>query len=121
MPAAIPVSGQASYVKVLKTEEKGPDVNLAVHLLNDGYKQQYELAIVISNDSDLVEPIRIVRQDLGLAVGVLTPQRDPHKQSKELRKHATFMRPIRAGVLAASQFPIYLSDQVGTFTKPVGW
>ena len=27
------------YAQVIKTEEKGSDVNLAVHLLNDGYKQ----------------------------------------------------------------------------------
>lgn len=41
--------------------EKSSDVNLATHLLHDAYCNDYELAIVISNDSDLVEPIRIVR------------------------------------------------------------
>lgn len=50
MPLASPKSG---YVKVIKTEEKGSDVNLALHLLSDGYKNAYAVAIVVSNDSEL--------------------------------------------------------------------
>jgi uncharacterized LabA/DUF88 family protein len=63
----------ASYVTVVKTEEKGSDVNIATHLLNDGYKHDYEMAAVMSKDSDLLEPIRIVREDLKLPVGLLSP------------------------------------------------
>jgi len=36
-PLAQPVPGQPPTVRVLKTEEKGSDVNLAVHLLNDAW------------------------------------------------------------------------------------
>jgi uncharacterized LabA/DUF88 family protein len=121
MPLASSPAGALQYVDVIKTEEKGSDVNLATHLLNDGYKKDYEQAVVVSNDSDLVEPIRIVRAELGLPMGVLTPQRDRRYQSKELRRHATFMWPIRMGVLQASQFPYSLTDSVGTFHKPVTW
>jgi hypothetical protein len=31
---------------VIKTEEKGSDVNLATHLLIDGFDDAYELAVV---------------------------------------------------------------------------
>ncbi|MEW6127853.1 MAG: NYN domain-containing protein [Acidobacteriota bacterium] len=31
------------YIKVVKTEEKGSDVNIATHLLNDGYKMSMKL------------------------------------------------------------------------------
>lgn len=62
-----------TYVRVLKTEEKGSDVNLASHLVNDAHNRDFEVAIVISNDSDLVEPVRIVTQELGLQVGILNP------------------------------------------------
>lgn len=34
------------YVRVWKTEEKGSDVNLATHLLVDGFQKEYELAVV---------------------------------------------------------------------------
>ena len=33
---------------VIKTEEKGSDVNIATHLLLDGFRHDYELAVVLS-------------------------------------------------------------------------
>ena len=118
MPLATPIAGQ-SIATVIKTEEKGSDVNLAAHLINDGYKSRYDLAVVISNDSDLCEAIRIVRTDLGKDVGVFNPHRK--NPSVELRRIATFFRPIRQGVLAASQFPAQMQDANGSFHKPSMW
>ena len=60
-------------VWVDKTEEKGSDVNLASHLVRDAYQQAFQVAVLITNDSDLAEPVRIVRQELNLPVGVLNP------------------------------------------------
>lgn len=119
MPLAHPRPGGPRYATVLKTEEKGSDVNIAAHMINDGYQGLYQVAILISNDSDLVEPIRIVRNELKLPVGVLNPfVRSP---SFELRKTATFVKPIRQGVLSASQFPPSLKDGDGRFHKPASW
>lgn len=119
MPLAQPTPNGPKYVKVIKTEEKGSDVNIAAHLINDGHHGLYEVAILVTNDSDLVEPVRIVRNDLHLPVGILNPfVKSP---SFDLRKHATFVKPIRAGVLAASQFPPTLQDATGTFSKPPSW
>ena len=39
MPLVVPI-GSTRTVNVMKTEEKGSDVNLACHLINDGYKGQ---------------------------------------------------------------------------------
>ncbi len=105
-------------VKVIKTEEKGSDVNLATHLVNDGHLEKFEMAVLITNDSDLLEPIKVVRYELGLPVGILNPQRKP---SWVLRKHATFIKKIRQGVLKASQFPKTLSDSKSMFYKPKVW
>ena len=44
-------------------EEKGSDVNLAGHLLNDAWQDLFEAALVISNDTDLVVPIRMVTEE----------------------------------------------------------
>jgi hypothetical protein len=41
----------------------------------DGFASDYEVAVVVSNDSDLLEPIRMVRDRLGLTVGILNPYR----------------------------------------------
>ena len=119
MTLANPRPGQNPYVEVIKTEEKGSDVNIATHLLYDGVKNAYGVAILISNDSDLVEPINIVKNDLHKAVIVLNP--NLVYPSHELKKSATFVKDIRQGVLAASQFPNTLQDKTGTFTKPAGW
>lgn len=45
---------------MIEPEEKGSDVNLATMLLLDGCGRKYDVAMVISNDSDLALPIRMV-------------------------------------------------------------
>jgi hypothetical protein len=104
-------------VLVIKTEEKGSDVNLASYLLVDGFRGRYEQAVVISNDSDLVTPIKLVREELKLPVGIVKPRGRP---SWELRQVSTFHRKIRQGHLEASQFPDTLGDANGTIKKPAG-
>lgn len=118
MPLVTPTPDGSQYAFVRKTEEKGSDVNIATHLLNDGYKGLYQAAILVTNDSDLCEPIRIVRQELGLVVGLLNPYTKP---SRVLRQHASFTKPIRIGVLRASQFAPTLVDATGSFHKPPSW
>jgi hypothetical protein len=118
MRLAAPAPGGPQYARVVKTEEKGSDVNLATHLLHDGHLGNYELAVVISNDSDLLEPIKIVNRELGLPVGILNPHKHP---SAVLIAEAHFHKHIRKGVLRASLFPPTLTDKIGTFHKPPKW
>lgn len=119
MPVAHPIPGASKYINVIKTEEKGSDVNIAVHMINDGYKGLYHAAVLVSNDSDLVEPVQIIRNELYLPVLVLNPF--VHTPSYELHKYATLVKPIRRGVLSASQFLPTLKDAAGTFHKPPIW
>ncbi len=106
-------------LRVLKTEEKGSDVNLATYLLLDGFQKTYDIAVLVTNDSDLLEPIRVVRNVLGLQVGILCPN---VKASWVLRPPAVnFLKRIRTGVLANSQFPMQLTDASGIFQKPKTW
>lgn len=108
----------AQRVWVDKTEEKGSDVNLASHLLRDAYLKRFEIAVLITNDSDLAEPVRIVSREIGLPIGILNPHQF---HSRELRQYATFVKRIRQGDLATSQFPPILTDRKGSFGKPNGW
>ena len=105
-------------VEVLDTEEKGSDVNLATYLLLDGFVNDYEMAVVISNDSDLKLPIKMAKTKLRKRIGVFDPSR---KRSFELHSASSWYRPIRSGPLSVSQFPDRLSDGKGVITKPVGW
>src|SRR5262249_43902959 len=88
MPYAVPPPGGPGTVRVIKTEEKGSDVNLATALLIDAFDGGFEQAVVVSNDSDLVKPIQIVRQKFGLPVVVLFPCGGKRKPSYHLSQVA---------------------------------
>jgi hypothetical protein len=114
MPRA---SGRGT-VEVLKTEEKGSDVNLASYLLLDAFRRDCATAVVISNDSDLKEPIAIARSELGIKVGIVNPH-PPPRRSRALR--ADFFKQLRASVLPQCQFPSVLHDAQGAINKPHSW
>lgn len=118
LPVASPSPGGPRFCRVVKTEEKGSDVNIATHLLRDGFTNQFDVAILVTNDSDLLGPIQVVRSELHKVVGILNPHAKP---SRTLQLHASFMKPIRKGVLAASQFPATLHDAAGIISKPKRW
>ena len=119
MPLKDPPAKGPRLVKVIRTEEKGSDVNIATHLIHDAHQQKFKSAVLVTNDSDLREPIRIVRDDLDLEVGVLNPNR--HTTSQVLAEQASFIKQIREGPLKASQFPDTLRDGTGEFHKPEAW
>ncbi len=118
MPLANPPKGGSRLARVIKTEEKGSDVNLATHLLWDGFVGRYEAAAVVTNDSDLAEPIRVVRRELKRDVIVLNPYGN---DSAELKQVASYVKRIRQGPLALAQFPATLHDHRGAFSKPPAW
>jgi hypothetical protein len=64
-------------VYVIENEEKGSDVNLAVHLVNDAHLDKFEMAVVISNDSDLAETIKIAKAPgpgMRKRISIINPQ-----------------------------------------------
>ena len=118
MPLANPKPGAPATAEVLKTEEKGSDVNLASHLLLDAFRKDCDVAVVISNDSDLRVPIRIAEQQLGVTVGIINPHH-PKNRSRVLK--GTFFKQLRRSVPAQCQLPNVITDTKGTFRKPEGW
>ena len=115
-PLLHPVGNQRT-VEVVRTEEKGSDVNLAVHLLNDGWLDAYDCAVVVSNDSDIAEAMRLVRHHHGKRIGLVTP--GTGRPSRQLMGHADFARHLRPNALRRSQLP----DRIpGTsIRKPAKW
>jgi len=102
-PLAEPM-GNIRTVKVIKTEEKGSDVNIAVHILNDAWLNNYDCAIVVSNDSDLAESMKLVKEyHPNKILGLIMPGKG--HPSKELMKHADFVKRVRTGILEISQLP----------------
>ncbi len=115
-----------SMVTVLRCEEKGSDVNLATHLVHDAHCGRFQAALVVSNDSDLAEAMRIVRCELKLPVGLCPPlgedrRGNPQKPSGKLTQQASFHRRLSQRILAASVLPPVLTDCDGPFSKPPSW
>ena len=101
-PLAVP-KDKNRFVKIIKTEEKGSDVNLAVHLLNDAWLNKFDCAVIVSNDGDLSEALKIVKNHHKKIIGVINP--GSLFASTELRKYANFIKRIRKNVLSVSQLP----------------
>ena len=71
MPLAAPSPNGPRWARVIRTEENGTDVQLATYMLVDGYEKDYEQAVIISNDTDLLPTIEIIRNRPDLKVSVL--------------------------------------------------
>lgn len=108
-------------VAVIKTEEKRTDVNIATYLLVDCFDDDFDEAVIVSNDSDLTLPVEMVVGKFGKPVGMVNPH-PRSRLSSALRKATTFqIRSINRSVLARSQFPETLSDDGGEFHRPRRW
>jgi uncharacterized LabA/DUF88 family protein len=113
----VPLTVAKEYVKVFISEEKGSDVNIASHLINDGWKDLYDVAVVVSNDSDLIEPIRIVKQELNKTVGLISPFNPVSERLKNILP--SFIRHISPASLKDSQFLRVLPET--NIKKPASW
>ena len=127
MPLAQPLQfwppGLAPYpvpesVRVIKTEEKGSDVNLGAHLVRDAFAGAFDQAVIVTNDTDLKEPVRLVVQDAKLPITLLTPSNNPAETLKNLATEVRHLSPY----LGVSQFPDRVIGPDGKpIAKPSDW
>jgi len=105
------------FAMVIKTEEKGSDVNFGAHLVRDALMGVFDHAAVLTNDTDLKEPIRIVVQEAKLPVTLLTPVDRPAGELQNLATHVRNIRPY----LGVCQFPDPIIGPKKAIVKPVDW
>lgn len=119
-PIAHPTWEPHVCVEIMNTEEKGSDVNLATHLLNDAWRGRFEAALILSQDTDLCEAMRIVRDDLRKTVGLVWL--DGREPGARLRRVSSFVRHVTPARLAAAQFADELMGRNGhVIRKPEAW
>jgi uncharacterized LabA/DUF88 family protein len=106
---------EPEVVKVKKSEEKGSDVNLGVHLVRDAFVDAFDVAYVLTNDTDLVEPVRIVTQEVGKPVCIVAPCRPFIEKGRtipvpapSLSSVSSFAHYIDDAELLAAQFPTFI-------------
>ena len=105
-------------VKIKKWEEKMSDVHIATHLVADAYQNEYECAVLISNDADLTPPLLHIKHKMKKLVIVISPY---EKISAELKKSSHFYKAVSPEVLKRCQFPEKMKDDKGEFFRPPKW
>ncbi len=100
--------------------EKMTDVNIATEILHDAYADKFDVAILVSGDSDLVPPVKQTQ--------ALFPKKKivvafpPQRKSKELTKAAKGYFTIGRSNILASQFPASITKKDGhVLRKPATW
>lgn len=100
------------------TEEKQSDVNLAVKLVADCLDGLMNVAVVVSDDTDLSTPVAMLR-DRGCRVLILSPR---GYWLKDLAPDQHDLRRIHPGVLEACQLPEVVDvPGGGQIRKPERW
>jgi len=114
-----PSVSTGKLIEVIESQEKGSDVNLATRLILDSFDDRFDIAIIVSNDSDLVVPVKEVRQRFGKQIWVVSPQR---QVSQQLRQHADRYLQLRASHVKKCQLPDPVRTPDGrTVYKPRDW
>jgi uncharacterized LabA/DUF88 family protein len=100
--------------------EKMTDVNIAVEMLDDAFADRFDVALLVSADSDLVRAVEKVRK-LSAAKRVLVAF-PPKRHSADLAKVCDGPIHIAANVLGKSQFPAEVLTHGGHVTRrPIEW
>jgi len=101
-------------------EEKMSDVKLATELLRDAFKNQFDTALIITGDGDLVPPIVAIKEDFPdkKVVVVFPPQRDNPLLEEAVDE---FFR-LGRGRLAKCQLPHVVTKKDGyKLVRPSEW
>jgi hypothetical protein len=116
-----PATGRHRTAVVRKLEEKGSDVNLASRMLADAHANPNDLSVMLSNDSDLAGTLRLMKDELGFATGIMFPMPSSRNSKELVKTRPVFMANITREDLAACQYPDELRDTVGRFHRPPAW
>lgn len=117
---AKPIRCRACSASWNSQEEKMTDVRIATEMLSDAYMNHFDVAILVSGDSDLVPPIQAIHRDFPKKrVIVFFP---PERQSINLKKAAKGSGQIGRAMLSKNQFPLEVTTKSGfKLTKPAEW
>ncbi|GAV32249.1 hypothetical protein emb_1d0844 [Coriobacteriaceae bacterium EMTCatB1] len=110
---------QPGIVRVEVWEEKGADVNLASWLIYEACQGAFEAAVVVSDDSDLIGPVKMVQERLGKDVFVIH-LRNRRSSFAHTAKHV--YRGDKTHFFAKNQLPQTVVLPTGkTVSKPAPW
>jgi uncharacterized LabA/DUF88 family protein len=100
-------------------EEKETDVNIAVALLADAAEDLFDLAIVLSADSDLCPAVRTLKRVYPnkRVIAVFPPRR----HSDDLRRAVDANFTLGEGIIRQCQLDHAVTDGTTIYTRPAHW
>lgn len=101
-------------------KEKMTDVNIATHILVDAFNDNFDMAVLISGDSDLVPPLKIINSQFkDKRVFVAFP---PKRNSVALKNQSKGSMVIGRKTLKESQLEESIKNKFGfKLSKPKEW
>lgn len=121
MRLAYPVPGGPTRVDVIKREEKRSDVSLGAYMIFDLGQHVCDTVVLVSNDSDFCEPMRMAHEDFQVRTGIINPH-PRKKRSLELAKYADFVLQVSVDALTDSLFPNVIEIKGRRpINKPANW
>jgi uncharacterized LabA/DUF88 family protein len=104
----------------LVPNEKMTDVNIAVELLSDAFTNSFDVALLVSADSDLVGPVKKVRSLFpDKRIVICFP---PDRFSVDLKNAAGIYMQIGRTIFSKNQFPDKIKKADGfTLIRPERW
>ncbi len=100
--------------------EKQTDVNISTEMIKDAYQNNFDAALLISGDSDLISPVKLIQEEIKhKRVIIVFP---PKRVSVDLRKLTPTSFTIRAHKFRVSQLPKVLKKADGfELKRPKQW
>ncbi len=101
-------------------EEKLTDVNIAMHMFRGAYLDEYDRAILISGDTDIVPAVRMIHELFPTKqVAVVVPV---GRYAVDLKQESDFHFQMKERQLARSQLPDVIHDPaLGEIHRPDTW
>jgi 6-hydroxy-3-succinoylpyridine 3-monooxygenase len=114
---------ECDKIEIWKLEEKQSDVALALHAYSDAIRDEVDQIIVLTNDTDFVPAVRMIRSHTSVIVGLIAPIRSRcGTLNAEIEKHAHWTRKhIRDEEFARSQLPHRVRCRGSFIHKPLTW
>jgi len=109
-------------VEIWKFEKKQTDVNIALHMYRDAINESNIQQILVSNDSDLELPLKLIKKDKpNITLGLIIPRAKPigkhyRPTNKSLSQHVDW---TRNHILDQECQEAQLDEKIPTNKKPI--
>ena len=90
-------------------------------MVADAFAGRADVYVMLSNDSDQVGPLRILKEEAGVRTGIVLPMESARGSKALMATGPDLVGYVSRDVLEASQFPDMFEDDHGKIHRPPTW